>query len=283
MEMVENRRASRLNLPAILFVGTLYLGCLGLYWVGTSATALAVFFVITHVRGFGITAGYHRYFAHRSFKTSRFFQFVLGALGCSALVGSPLQWCATHHRHHRFSDQEQDEISPVQRNFFWSQFGLWAFVRQAGSPKRCHGFDNYPEILLLERFWLLPGALLFVSLFVLGEGLDYYQPQLGTSGAQLVVWGGFIGTIYIYQVTSLVNSWCHLWGSQPFETGDNSRNSVLVGILALGEGWHNNHHRFPYSERQGIKWWQIDITHYVLAGLRRLGVVWDLRVPRLPP
>ena len=115
-----------------------------------------------------------------------------------------------------------------------------------------------------------------------GELLANYRPGLATSGPQLLVWGGCIGTVYIWQVTNLVNSWCHLWGSQPYDAGDNSRNSFIVGLLALGEGWHNNHHKFPYSERQGIEWWQIDITHYILHLLSRPGIVRELRAPKLP-
>lgn len=270
----------KLNVSAILFVTTLYLGCLGVIWVGYSPTALVVFLLVSHLRGFGVTGGYHRYFAHRTYKTSRLFQFSLGFLGASALVGSPLTWSAAHHLHHRIADTEQDLISPVRKGFFWTQLALWTFVRN-DEAKRSHSFDDYPEIRWLERHWLAPGTLLFLGLFVLGELLAAYRPGWETSGPQLVVWGGFIGTAYIYQVTSLVSSWCHLWGSQPHETGDNSRNSFLVGLLALGEGWHNNHHRFPYSERQGIEWWQIDITHYVLYLLSRIGVVWELKSPKL--
>lgn len=270
----------RFNLSAILFVTSLYLGCLGVFWVGYSPTALVVFVLVSHLRGFGVTGGYHRYFAHRTYKTSRTFQFILGFLGATALIGGPLAWSAAHHRHHRFSDSAQDLISPIRKGFFWSQFALWAFVRN-DQKQRFHGFDDYPEIQWLERNWLVPGILLFLGLFMLGELLAAYRPGLGTSGPQLVVWGGFIGTIYIYQVTSLVNSWCHLWGSQPHQTGDNSRNSFLVGVLALGEGWHNNHHRFPYSERQGIEWWQIDVTHYILYLLSRIGVVSELKIPKL--
>jgi stearoyl-CoA desaturase (delta-9 desaturase) len=272
----------KLNYKAILFVATLYLGCLGVFWVGVSTTAVVVFLLVSHLRGFGVTGGYHRYFAHRSYKTSRVFQFILVFLGASALVGSPLTWSAAHHRHHRFSDTGEDLISPVRKNFLWTQFTLWAFVRPVGEKPRFHGFDDYPEILWLERNWLLPGALLFAGLYAGGELLAHYRPGLGTSGPQLLVWGGFIGTVYLWQVTNLVNSWCHLWGSQPFETGDNSRNSFVVGLLALGEGWHNNHHKFPYSERQGIEWWQIDITHYILYLLSRLGIVRELKAPKLP-
>jgi stearoyl-CoA desaturase (delta-9 desaturase) len=270
---------TRLRYPAILFVVSLYLGCLAVFWVGYSSTALWVALILTHLRGFGVTAGYHRYFAHRSYRTSRPFQFILGFLGASALVGSPLTWCASHHLHHRVSDGPEDLISPVQHGFWWSQLALWAFVQPSGGRRRFRGFDRYAEIRWLDRWWLLPGALTFGALYVVGEWLAHRHPELQIDGAQLLTWGGFISTIYLYQVTSLVNSWCHRWGSRPFRTGDNSRNSLLVGILAMGEGWHNNHHRFPYSERQGLAWWQVDVTHYLLALLAALGIVWELKTP----
>jgi len=273
---------NQLNYKAILFVATIYLGCLGVFAVGYSPTALVVFLVVAHIRGFGVTAGLHRYFTHRSYQTSRAFQFILGFLGASALVGSPLTWSAFHQRHHRTSDTEEDPISPVHKGFFFTQFSAWAFIRPPdGRKPRLHAFDAYPEILWLERNWLLPAALLFAALYAGGELLAHYRPDLGTDGLQLLVWGGFIGTVYIWQVTALVNSWCHKWGKQPYDAGDNSRNSFIVGLLAMGEGWHNNHHKFPYSERQGIEWWQIDITHYILYLLSLVGVVKKMKGPKL--
>lgn len=271
---------ARVSIPAVMFVVALYLGALGVFVVGYSATALWVFLILTHIRGFGVTAGYHRYLTHRSFRTSRPVQFLLGALGASALVGSPLVWCATHHRHHRYSDGPEDWISPVQHGFWWTQFAVWSFMTPEGGSERYGGYDRYPEMRWLDRFWLLPAAIIFVGLYIAGEWLARDYPQLGTNGPQLLVWGGFLGTVYIYHVTSLVNSWCHYYGARPYETGDNSRNSMLVGILAMGEGWHNNHHRFPYSERQGLTWWQVDVTHYLLVAMSALGLVWDLKTPK---
>lgn len=271
----------KLKVLPLLFVALLYLGASLTFYTGVSLTAIIFFILFSYAKGFGTTAGFHRYFTHKSFKTSRFFQFVLAFLGSSALQGSVLSWTAVHKYHHKVSDSKEDFISPVQKGLFWTQFACWSFFPHSLDGKKINDFDSYPEILWLDRNWMLPGLLQIPVLYLLGYYLEIYFPSLNTSGLQLVVWGFFISTVYNYHLIGLVNGWCHLWGSKPYDTKDNSRNNFIIAILTMGEGWHNNHHRFPYSERQGIEWWQIDISHAILVFLSWFHIVYDLKEPGL--
>lgn len=277
---MHKRGENVIKFPELIFVIILYLGCLLVFFTGVSPTAIVIFFVFSYIKGFGTTAGFHRYFSHKSFKTSRFFQFILALLGSAALQGSVLSWTAVHRYHHKHSDTKEDFISPVTRNLFWTQFACWSFVSHPLDGKKNNHFDSYPEILWLDRYWLLIALSQIPILFGIGYYLEIYYPNLNTNGLQLIVWGFFIGTVYNYNLIGLVNGWCHLWGSKPYATKDNSRNNFIIAILTMGEGWHNNHHKFPYSERQGIEWWQIDISHYILKFLSWFGIVWELKVPK---
>jgi stearoyl-CoA desaturase (delta-9 desaturase) len=229
---------------------------------------------------FGITAGYHRFFSHRSFKTSRVFQFVLAWLGaCSAQLG-PLWWAAHHRHHHQYSDTHQDAHTPGLKGFLWAHMG-WVFCprNQVTHYHRVRDFCHYPELLFLERNWLLPPALMALSTLAWGWWLGRNYPAWGTHGLQLLTWGFFLSTILVYHATFCINSMAHLWGSRRYETKDDSRNNWVLALITLGEGWHNNHHKYPSSERQGFYWWEIDMTHYGLKCLAALGLVWDLRTP----
>lgn len=261
------------------FIG-IHLGCLFVIWVGFSWTAVAVAAFLYVVRMFGLTAGYHRYFSHRSYKTSRWFQFLLGFLGTSAVQNGPLWWSSHHRLHHKFSDTENDVHSPVSGSLWWSHVG-WILSKKFNRTEHRLVADlaRYPEIRWLDKFHLAGPITLGVLLYVTGMLLEQHAPQLGTTGWQLVVWGMFIGTTILYHGTFTVNSIAHLWGSRRFKTTDDSRNNPLIALITLGEGWHNNHHRYMSSERQGFYWWEIDISHMILTAMSWVGLVWDLRTP----
>jgi len=248
------------------FVGV-HLGCLLLFVTGVSADMVAVFLVTFPLRAFGITAGYHRYFSHRSFETSRGFRFVLAVLGSLALQKGVLWWAAMHRRHHRHADRPGDPHSPVQDGFWFAHMG-WFLADDAPVLDAASVPDlaRHPELVWLERWFIVPPLLLAMALFAVG-------------GLPWLVAGFFCATTFVWHGTYLVNSLGHRIGRRRFETRDDSRNSVFLALLAWGEGWHNNHHRYPASARQGFRWWEVDLTYYCLCGLRRLGVVWDVVEP----
>lgn len=256
-----------------------HLACLLVFWAGISWVAVAALVVTYGVRMFAITAGYHRYFSHRTYKTSRFFQFVLAFIGTTSAQKGPLWWSAHHRHHHRYSDQEEDVHSP-RKGFWWSHVG-WILCDKykCTHMKLVQDLQKFPELRFLDRYYLLPPVILALLLTGLGMALNALFPQLNTSGFQMLVWGFFISTTLLYHGTFTVNSLAHVIGRRRFETTDDSKNSFLIALITLGEGWHNNHHRFPSSERQGFYWWEIDVSHYVLKVLSWLRVVWDLRKP----
>jgi stearoyl-CoA desaturase (delta-9 desaturase) len=261
----------------IPFVG-LHLGCLGVFWVGWSWIAVGMAATLYFVRMFAVTAFYHRYFSHRTFKTSRGIQFLFAVLGNLAVQRGPLWWAAHHRHHHRHSDEEADVHSPHQHGFYWSHCG-WITCRSNFPTKRqfVKDLSKFPELRFLDRFDSLIPLLLAVFLFGLGHGLGIFWPELGTSGPQMLVWAFFVSTVVLFHCTCLINSLAHVFGKRRFDTSDESRNSFLLALITLGEGWHNNHHRYPSTARQGFYWWEIDITFYLLLGLARLGIIWELR------
>ena len=256
----------------------MHLACLAVFWVGWSATAVVLAICYYLVRTFGLTAFYHRYFSHRAFKTSRWFQFCGSLLGALALQKGPMWWAAHHRTHHRESDSEADIHSPKHGGFFWSHIG-WLFQKDSAGTNRklLPDWQKYPELWWVDRHALLIGAAAIILIYCLGESLHYFAPALNTNGPMLVVWMFFISTVFLYHVTYSVNSISHLVGSQRFKTTDDSRNNFLVALFTLGEGWHNNHHHYQSSARQGFTWWEIDMTYYTLWILNKFGLVWDLR------
>lgn len=247
---------------------------------GFSWAALIAMLVTFWVRLFGITGGYHRYFSHRSFKTSRPMQFALAWLGASAGQNGPLWWVSHHRLHHRHADTEQDIHPPGIRGFWWAHAGWILCRRYAGYDKTVvKDLARYPELRFLDRNHMLAPLSLGLVLFGVGWWLEVAFPGLGTSRWQMVGWGLFISTVLLYHTTFLVNSAAHTSGTRRFDTDDDSRNNWWVALLTLGEGWHNNHHRYPSSERQGFYWWEIDVTHYALRAMEKLGLVWELRRP----
>ena len=261
-------------LPFIL----LHLACFTVIFVGFSVTALIIAVVLYALRMFAITGFYHRYFAHKAFKTSRFVQFIFAFMAASSAQRGPLWWASHHRHHHANSDKPDDSHSPVQRGFFWSHISWFLTNKNFNSKnERVKDLLVYPELKFLDRFDVIAPLFLAASLYALGAALEIYAPHLQTSGLQLLVWGFVISTVVLYHMTFTVNSLAHVWGKRRFNTSDQSRNNSLIALLTLGEGWHNNHHHFPSAARQGFYWWEIDLTYYGLKILSALGLIWDLR------
>lgn len=258
----------------------IHLGCIGVLWVGCSWTAVSICLALYVVRMFGITGAYHRYFSHRSYETSRPFQFALAVLGASSAQKGPIWWAAHHRHHHKHSDTEQDIHPPGIYGLWWAHVG-WVLSSQFVDTRVDGAKDlaRFPELRWLDKYHILPAAALLVLLAGLGAVLQAKFPELGTSAMQLVVWGFCISTTLLYHGTFCINSLAHIIGKPRFKTGDDSKNSFLLALITLGEGWHNNHHRYPGSERQGFYWWEIDISHYILRALAAVGLVWNLREP----
>jgi stearoyl-CoA desaturase (delta-9 desaturase) len=237
---------------------------LGWSWSGV-ALALGSYFI----RMIVVTAGYHRYFAHRAFKTSRAFQFLL-ALGAQSAAQKGVLWWASHHRwHHKYSDTPKDIHSARHRGFLYAHVG-WVISPTWDKTDRTLVGDlaKFPELRFLDRpsVHMLPTILLALAFLLIG-------------GAHGLVWGYMVSTVLLWHGSFAINSLSHLWGSRRYETDDDSRNSFLLALLTTGEGWHNNHHHYQSSANQGFRWWEIDVTYYVLRGLAALGLIWDLRRP----
>jgi stearoyl-CoA desaturase (Delta-9 desaturase) len=252
--------------------------CLGAVWTGVSTAALVVAAALYVARVFALTAFYHRYFSHRTFRTSRAFQFVMAAWGSLAVQRGAIWWAAHHRHHHRHAEEVPDLHSPVRHGFWRSHVG-WFLTTEGFRTQSRYVRDwlRYPELRWLDRYdWIVPAAL-FAGLWLLGALLERRAPSLGTSAAQMVVWGFGISTVAVSHVTYTINSLAHRFGRRRFRTTDDSRNNALLALLTMGEGWHNNHHHYPASARQGFYWWEIDLTYYGLLVMSWLGLIWDLR------
>lgn len=261
-------------LPFVL----MHIACLGVLWVGWSWFAVSVALALYVLRMVAITGFYHRYFSHKAFRTSRTMQFVFALIGASAVQRGPLWWASQHRHHHIHADNEQDAHSPLRHGFFWSHVG-W-FLARANFATRISmvpDLAKYPELRFIDRFDALVPMLLAFSLYGAGELIAYFAPTLGTNGLQLVVWGFVISTVVLYHATFTVNSLAHSFGWRRYATRDSSRNNLWLALLTFGEGWHNNHHHYPGSARQGFYWWEIDFTYYCLKLLAALGLIWELR------
>ena len=259
----------------------LHLGCLGAFWTGWSPVAVGVCALLYVVRMFFVTGIYHRYFCHKSYKASRPVQFLFAFLGLLCVQRGALWWAATHRHHHAHSDEEVDVHSPRQKGFLWAHIGWMTSSRNFPTDySRIPDLAKFPELVFLNRFDLIGPLLVALLTYGLGAMLQAFAPGLHTSGPQMLVWGGFISTVLLFHGTCCINSMAHVWGKPRYDTGDDSRNSFLLALITLGEGWHNNHHRYQSSARQGFYWWEIDITYYVLRTLAAVGVISGLkRVP----
>ncbi len=221
------------------------------------------------LRMFAVTGGYHRYFSHRTYKTSRAFQFFMALLAQSSAQKGALWWAANHRHHHKYSDQEEDIHSPLHTGFWWSHVGWILTAENEETHWDLIGdFKKYPELVFLNKHPHLPAiALALILLF--------------TGGASALMWGFFLSTVLLWHGTFTINSLSHVFGTRRYTTTDTSRNNFWLALLTLGEGWHNNHHAYQSSTNQGFFWYEIDITFYALKALSKVGIVWDLRKPPL--
>ncbi|OWK41784.1 acyl-CoA desaturase [Fimbriiglobus ruber] len=244
----------------------MHLACVSVFFVEFTWLGLGMMVGLYLIRGFGLTGGFHRYFSHRGYKMSRWFQFVIAWIGTASLQRGPMWWCAHHRLHHKHSDQEQDPHSPIVGSIFWSHVG-WILSPRFGEVEwdQIRDWQKYPELKWLDKYDWLPGVLL--GLGCLAVGVSEF------------VWAFVVGTVLLYHATFMVNSVCHLVGRRRFETSDKSRNNWFVAIFSMGEGWHNNHHHYPSAARQGFKWYEFDLSYCILKTLSWVGLVWDLRQP----
>ncbi len=235
-------------------------------WTGVEAFDVALCFALYAIRMFFITGGFHRYFSHRTFKTSRWMQFLFAFWGQTSAQKGTLWWAAHHRHHHLHSDEMEDIHSPL-RGFWWSHVG-WILCGRYDETRmsRIRDFAKYPELVWLNRFWVVPPTLLGVAVLALW-------------GWSAFLIGFVLSTVLLYHGTFLVNSLAHVIGKKRYPTTDESRNSWLIAVITLGEGWHNNHHHYQNSTRQGFMWWELDVTYYVLKLMSWVGLVWELQEP----
>jgi stearoyl-CoA desaturase (Delta-9 desaturase) len=253
-------------LASIPFVGV-HLMCLFVFYTGARPVDVAVCVGLYIFRMWGITAGFHRYFSHRAYKAGRGFQFFLALAGSLAVQKGVLWWAAHHRHHHRHSDLEQDIHSPLQKGFWWSHVG-WILCDKYSDTRyeSIKDFARFPELVWLNRLFVVPGVLLAVALYFIG-------------GFSMLVWGFFVSTTLLYHGTFTINSLSHVFGKRRYKTTDTSKNNWLLALLTLGEGWHNNHHYYQNTANQGWFWWEVDLSYYSLKALSWVGLVSDLRTP----
>jgi stearoyl-CoA desaturase (delta-9 desaturase) len=254
-------------LGSIPFFGVHLAAVAGVCWLGFSWKGLALAVALYYVRMFGVTGGYHRYFSHRTYRTSRAFQFLLAVLAQTSVQKGALWWAAHHRVHHKYSDTKRDPHSWREEGFWWSHVG-WILSRdtEATDLKRIPDLARYPELRWLNHYHLVPPIALAVFLRLAG-------------GWHALVWGFFVSTVLVWHGTFAINSLAHWWGARRYPTNDGSKNSLVLALITMGEGWHNNHHYYEKSVRQGFFWWEIDVTYYILRALSTVGLVWDLHTP----
>ena len=260
----------------------MHVACLLAFRTGVSTIAVTVCIVLYFARMHAITGWFHRYFSHRTFKTGRVVQFLFAVLGNSAAQRGALHWAAHHRNHHRFSDQAGDPHSPRQEGF-WISHMLWFGKKENATclSRELKDFARFPELLFLDRFdFLVPLALALTTLLV-GYELGIHAPGLHTNGLQMLTWGFFISTVACWHGTFSINSLGHILGRRRYATDDDSKNSLFLALITMGEGWHNNHHHYANTVRQGFRWWQIDMSYYLIWAMSKVGLVWGLKpVPR---
>jgi len=245
-------------------------------FVGWSWVALCCCAVLYVTRMLGITVFYHRGFAHRAFRMGRPVQLAGAVLGAAAGQRGPLWWVGTHRVHHRFTDRPGDPHSPVIDSFWHSHVG-WLFREPTAPSGNVADLARFPELRLVDRYHHIAPILTALATFGLGTALGRLDRGLHTSGPQMMAWGFFVSTTLLYHATFSVNSVAHRFGRRRFATADASRNNGLVALLTLGEGWHNNHHRFPASTRQGLGRFELDPSWWAIRGLAALHLARALR------
>ncbi len=252
---------------ALLPLLAVHFALLAIPWIEFSWWYLLYIAVLTRIIGYGVTIGLHRGCTHRAFKSPRWLQFALAAAGCTALQKGPIWWAAHHRLHHRHSDQPGDPHSPVVDGFVYGHMG-WLFSNDLLNPDESNVRDLklFPELRLLDRLWMVPGILMAAICFAIG----------GWGG---LVYGYCLSVVLIFQATFAINSIGHMFGPQRYDTRDSSRNNLLLGYIAMGDGWHNNHHRAPTSARHGFAWYEYDSSYNMIRLLALVGLAWDIKLP----
>jgi stearoyl-CoA desaturase (delta-9 desaturase) len=242
------------------FIGTIYaITMLWQRYVGWLDVSLMLTFYV--LSGLGITAGFHRMLTHKSFETSPAVKAILMIMGCLALEGDPMTWASTHIQHHAHSDEEDDPHSPLEG--LWHAHVGWLFDHTHNINVYGTWLKRDKTVVWVSRYWLL------------WAGIGLLIPTLiaGWSG---FIWGGLLRIFLTHHITWSVNSICHTFGRRDYNTRDASRNNFVVGLLAFGEGWHNNHHAFPRSAFHGLRWYQVDISGYLISAMEKTGLVWNV-------
>lgn len=268
-----------------IFIPLIMTGVAIYFWEYVTPVDIFVFVLMYILSGLGVTIGFHRFFAHRSFKCARWMQYVFLILGSMAVQGSPIYWVANHRKHHRFTDKEEDPHTPIFEDkslkgriysFYHSHIGWIMKGSDVSYNRYAPDILHDPKLYKLSHIFILWVALGFLIPGVIA-GL-WTQSWMGFWMG--ILWGGFVRTCALQQVTYSINSICHLFGKKTYEQANESRDNWLFAILALGEGWHNSHHRFPTSARQGLKTWQFDFSYCVIIVLYKMGLVWELKLPK---
>jgi stearoyl-CoA desaturase (delta-9 desaturase) len=263
------RWTTYIRTTTVLFWAVHVAAVLGVVWCGLSWRGVGLALASYYVRMFVVTAAYHRYFSHRAFKTSRWFQFLL-AVGAQSAAQNGVVWWAGHHRwHHKHSDKPEDVHSAKLRGFWYAHLG-WIMRSDWNDTDERMVADlaRFPELRWLNKpvVHILPTVALAVGFALIG-------------GAQALVWGYFVSLVLLWHGCFSINSLAHVIGHKRYATDDESRNHWLLALLTTGEGWHNNHHHYQSSANQGFEWWQIDVTYYLLRLMAAVGLIWDLRRP----
>jgi stearoyl-CoA desaturase (delta-9 desaturase) len=276
----DNRRTDWITSIPYFFV---HAACILLVFMPPTWSDIALCIGLYYLRMFGITAGYHRYFSHRAYKTGRVFQFILAFIGTTSLQKGVLWWAAHHRAHHKYSDEERDIHSPRQRGLYWAHQGWILCPRHNATDwARIQDFAKYPELRWLNNHFISPALLAVGTLFLIAFGVALFGHTAREAlwkGAHAAMWGGFLSTVLLWHGTFTINSLAHVWGSRRYKTTDDSRNNLFLALLTMGEGWHNNHHHYQSTANQGFFWWEIDFSYYILKVLSWFGIVWDLRTP----
>ena len=256
----------RVQAGAVAFFVIHAIAVAGAIWTGFSWKLLGLAVLSYYLRMAGTTIGYHRYFSHRTFKTSRAFQVFLAFWAQTSAQKGALWWAAHHRDHHKYSDTDGDIHSPL-RGFWWSHMG-WILCNKYNATRyeNIKDFAKYPELRWLNRNGLVPAVALAVVIFLVG-------------GLPALIWGFFISTVLLWHGTFLVNSLNHVWGTVRYESQDLSKNNGLIALVTMGEGWHNNHHHYQSSANQGFFWWEVDLSFYLIKLFQAVGLVWEVRTP----
>lgn len=247
---------------AVHLVAIVGVAMTGWWWEGLLIALASYYF-----RMFFVTAAYHRYFSHRAFKTSRFFQFLLALGGATTTQKGALWWAAHHRQHHKYSDTPLDPHSPQQSGLLWAHVGWITSPRNNPTHvERIRDLTKYPELMWLNKYYLIPVVAYATMFFLIG-------------GWPMLLWGYFVSQVLLWHGTFTINSLTHVWGKPRFKSGDDSKNHWFLAIVTMGEGWHNNHHHYQSTANQGFYWWEWDPSYYILKALSWVGIVWDLRTP----